>query len=103
MKRTTLTDGSGRWFNPEAAESFNEDTWWNGSNWISTATGNQVDHETLYRTAGKQWILHSYSDYQGKPDAYVIIEDEGAAKWLSINKHEPHRDCEGQFNELEIK
>lgn len=61
MARTVLTDGTNRWFDKSKAERFEEDTYWNGNNLISKATGSQWDHQALYRTAGKKWILASFS------------------------------------------
>lgn len=61
MARIPLTDGSGRWFDSAKTESFDEETYWNGNNHISKATGSQWDHERLLRTAGKRWILETWS------------------------------------------
>jgi hypothetical protein len=52
MSRIALTDGSGRWFSDTTAEYFKEDTYHDGRNWISKATGSQTEHEGLYRTKG---------------------------------------------------
>ena len=55
MRRQALTDGTGRWFDLDAAKRFDEATIWDGRNRISLATGSQWDHEALYRTG--QWPL----------------------------------------------
>lgn len=102
MTRTVLTDGSGRWFDRSKAEQFDEDTYWNGSNMISRATGSQWDHETLYRTVGKQWIVYRTSGWQGVTDRYELIDDETAAKWLVENGHE-NPDVAAQIEALEVK
>ena len=103
MARTPLTDGSGRWFDREAAEAFDEGTRWNGNNHISLATGSQWDHEELYRTAGGKWILRHWSQWQGSGESYEEIGDHEAAKWLAVNEHEPHEACATEFAALEIE
>ena len=45
MRRQATTDGSGSWFDLDKAESFEEETQWNGNNHISKATGSQWEHE----------------------------------------------------------
>ena len=88
MWRVALTDGSGRWFNLETATKFVEDTRWNGNNNISVATGSQWDHETLYRTAGRRWVLHHWSGWQGSLPNWTAVDTETAARWLSANGHD---------------
>jgi hypothetical protein len=102
MKRTALTDGSGRWFDASKAEAFDEDTYWNGSNHISRATGSQWYHEVLYRTAGGKWIRHTWSTYQGERDGYEEIDADAAARWLVENGYEPHPAVSAEYAALEI-
>ncbi len=87
MARTSLTDGSGRWFDPEAAVEFCEATRWNGNNHISRATGSQWIHETLYYTKGGRWILYRSSQWQGSLPSYEPIEESDAVTWLINNEH----------------
>jgi hypothetical protein len=102
MTRTVLTDGSNRWFDRAKSESFEEDTYWNGNNMISKATGSQWEHETLYRTIGKKWIVGHTSQWQGSTDTYEEISDQEAAEWLIRNGHE-HADVESEIAALEIQ
>lgn len=102
MHRIALTDGSGRWFDLDAAERFDENTIWNGNNHISCATGSQWDHEVLYRTAGGRWVLHRWSQRQGTPPAWTEISNEAAAKWLVTNGYEPHPACEQEYAGLQL-
>lgn len=102
MKRQALTDGSGKWFNIDSAEVFDEDTNWNGNNHISVNTGSQWDHEKLYRTKSGRWVLCSWSQWQGSTDSWVEIDNEAAAKWLAMNDHEPHNACKEAFEALEM-
>ena len=89
MKRIALTDGSGRWFDREKAESFfDEGQVWNGKSNISMATGQLTEHEGLYRTALGNWVLHSWSQYPGTMPRWEIVSDEFAAGWLIANEHD---------------
>lgn len=88
-QRIALTDGSGRWFDPDKATKWEEATWWNGSNHISKATGSQWEHEALYCTPGKVWIINHWSAYQNSAETYEEATAEQAAAWLVQNGHEP--------------
>jgi hypothetical protein len=89
MKRVNLTDENGvriaSWFNAETAEYFKEDTYFNGRNWISRATGDQFYHQGLYITSKKRFILNSWSNWQGSKETYEIISKEDAVEWLIRN------------------
>ena len=85
MKRQTLTDGSGIWFDRAAAVRFDEDTRWNGNNHISVATGSQWDHEALYYTKSGRWVLYSWSQWQGSLDTWKQVDEAAAVRWLSAN------------------
>ena len=73
------------WFDRAKAEEFAEATRWDGSNHISLATGSQWDHEILYRTAGGRWVLHRWSQWQGRPESYRFVSDAKAREWLLAN------------------
>lgn len=83
MKRIALTDGSGAWFDAEKATKFEEESWHNGSNWISKATGSQWHHENIFLTASGRYILHTWSNYQGTPETVTEITQDDAAQWFS--------------------
>jgi len=100
MKRRTLPDG--RWFDLDTAKSFDEDTYWNGHNHISVATGSQWDHECLYRTASGLWVLEQTSAYQHVQDMYMQIDNDAAARWLVRNGHKPHPACAEEYAALEL-
>ena len=102
MKRQVLTDGSGRWFDLESAEVFDEDTRWNGRNKSSCATGSQWEHETLYRTKSDRWILSHKSQWEGHLPSWTEMEATAAARWLSINGYEAHETLQDADKELEI-
>jgi hypothetical protein len=103
MTRIALTDESGRWFNAAKAERYEEDTWWDGSNHISRATGGQWDHEVLWRTAGGRWILQRWSQWQGVSESFEEITAPDAAVWLVRNGHPPHPSVNAEFAALEVE
>lgn len=102
-KRIALTDNSGRWFSPDSAKFYDEAKNYDGNNMISQATGSQTEHEALYRTNGGRFILNEWSDHQGSTASYSEVSNEAAAKWFAINDYDPHKSCEKEFNDLEIK
>lgn len=102
MPKIVLTDGTARWFYTEDAETFEEDTRWDGNNHISCATQTWGEHEVLYRTKGKQWVLHHWSQWQGSHPTWELIEDQEAVRWLIVNGHS-HEDVDHLEAELEIK
>jgi hypothetical protein len=91
MSRQNIIDFEGGelvgWFDDSAKniKKFNENTFWNGNNHISKATGSQWSHETLYLTSKGTWVLNHAS---GHSDTYTRIDNEQAARWLVTN------DCE---------
>jgi hypothetical protein len=85
MKRQNIDNG--KWFDLDAAETWEEDTWWNGNNHISRATGDQFAHEQLYRTAKGTWVLHAWSQWQGSGQSWTEIEQGEAMAWLLRNGH----------------
>lgn len=84
MRRIVLTDGSGRWFDEDKAEAFDEERWFDGRNQISRATGDQFEHERLYRTASGQWVLNAWSDWQGSSRT-ATKHDACAAEYAALN------------------
>jgi len=100
--RQCLTDGTGRFFYPQKAERYDESVYFDGENVISRATGSQWDHETLYRTAGGRWILHSWSQRQGTPETWEEVDEATAVKWLVINRYEDVPEIEEEVASLEV-
>jgi hypothetical protein len=91
MKRIHVTNEEGiltGWFDSEKAVSYSENTTWNGSNHISKATGSQTEHECLYVTKGKKFILNSWSQWQGTTETYIEIGKQEAAEWLVRNDYQ---------------
>ncbi|MGV7585211.1 ribbon-helix-helix domain-containing protein [Mycobacterium kansasii] len=76
------------WFDDDSAESYSEDTRWDGNNHISIPTGSQWEHEHLFRTAGGRWVLHRWSQWQGTTSDYRFVSGNRARDWLLANDHE---------------
>ena len=87
MARQQLTDGSGKWFDLATATAWEEKTHWDGSNHISLATGSQWNHEVLYRTGGGRFILHKWSQWQGRPSTFEEISGNTGWDWLIRNEY----------------
>ncbi|MDR3286945.1 MAG: hypothetical protein LBT27_05840 [Prevotellaceae bacterium] len=83
MRRVALTDNSGSWFDEEKANVFKEDTYHDGQNWISKATGSQWEHEVIYVTKECRFILNHYSNFQGSRETYELISKREAAEWFA--------------------
>lgn len=100
MKRQVTDDG--HWFDLDAAEHFEESTFWDGRNRCSRVTGSQWEHETLYRTRGGRWVLNRSSQWEGARDSWVEIDDDAAALWFMRNGDTPHPACEAEYDAREI-
>lgn len=103
MNRQSLDDRS--WFDLDKAKKYEEDTYWNGQNHISRATGSQWEHESLYRTAKDSWILHSWSQWQGSVPTWNKVSTPEAAAWLAANSHDPPTEdpeTAEAYSELEV-
>ena len=83
MKRIALTDGTGQWFDADKASLYEEDTFHDGRNFISKATGSQWEHEFIYVTKSGKFILNHYSNFQGSRETYELISKEAAAAWFT--------------------
>ena len=71
-----------------ATQSWNEDTYFDGHNRISKATGSQWKHQTLYRSRkGRYYVAHT-SQWQGSRDSAEWVSNEEAARWLLANGEE---------------
>jgi hypothetical protein len=96
MERINITeydefDGSSRlvgWFDLDKATRFSEDTDWDGSNYISVNTGDQFEHQTVYRTAQGRWVLRRWSQWQGRLDQWSYLTDGDAREWLIRNRED---------------
>ena len=71
-----------------AVKSWQEDTRWDGSNWISIATGSQWHHETLHRSRKGRYYVERTSQYQGSTPSAEWVSKRVAAAWLLANDKE---------------
>lgn len=71
----------------KAAQSWNEESDWDGNNHISRATGSQWEHQTLYRSSKGRYYVEHDSDWQGSRSHAEFVSREEAARWLLHNEH----------------
>lgn len=84
MARQNVFNEEGKlmgWFDLNAAEKFEEDTFFDGSNHISRATGSQWTHQELFRTKKGQWVLHTWGGY-GNSSSWEFVAESVAKEWL---------------------
>lgn len=85
MARYTI---DGRIFDTErAAQHWDEDTFFDGRNRISRATGDQFLHQRLYLSSKGTYWLENTSQWQGSRNSAETITPEEAAHWLLTNNH----------------
>lgn len=76
-------------FDPDRAEKFASDTYWNGCNTIDCNTNSQWDHLALWRTAGGRWVLHRWSAWQGSRETWELVDNDAAMRWcLAAERHD---------------
>ena len=67
------------WFDPEQAEQWSDPEWRYGR-----STGYGGGGETLFRTAGRQWVRGYWTRWEGKRVTwYEFISEEAAREWLA--------------------
>lgn len=86
-------------FDYDKATKFVELAEWDGSNHISVNTLTQGEHQELVLTASGVWVLHHWSQWQGKLDQFEFITPTQAARWMIHNKRD--NDHEAYFGEPE--
>lgn len=84
MAKFRMNDGSV--VNTDVAkQSWDEDTYFDGRNHISKATGSQWDHETLYLSRKGRFYVVQSSQWQGSSDSAEYISEQDAVAWLLAN------------------
>ncbi len=83
MARIALTNKSGKWFDRDKAQMFEEKRIYLQSATISKATNERFYHEALYITKTGVFILNKWSDYQNSIETYEEISKERAARWFT--------------------
>lgn len=73
------------WYDWDRADRYEADARWDGHNHIDINTGSQWDHQILLRTAQGRWVLHTWSQRQGRDDTNEFVDEEAARTWLIAN------------------
>jgi hypothetical protein len=71
----------------KATAVYHERTTYDGRNSISLATGEQWEHETLYRSRKGRYYAERRSDWQGRPPSAAWLTAQRAAAWLLRNHY----------------
>lgn len=69
----------------KASQRWEEDTYWDGHNHISCATGSQWEHQTLYRSRKGRYCIVRTSQWENQKDAAEWVSNEFAVRWLLTN------------------
>lgn len=72
----------------KAQQHWDEDTYWDGNNHISTATGSQWNHQTLYKSRKGRYYIEHTSQWQGSKAHVEWVSPEEATRWLLHNEHD---------------
>ena len=72
----------------KASASWDEDTRWDGRNYISRATGSQWEHQRLYRSRKGRYYVEHTSDWQGSSGHCEWVSEHEAVRWLLANDEE---------------
>ena len=75
-------DTGGTLYMGAVVEQFREDVRWDGHNWISTATGNQFNHEQINRTRRGKYYLVKWSQWEGVRTRAVALSLAEVALWV---------------------
>jgi hypothetical protein len=92
MAVTLIDHNTGTW---------NEDTYWDGNNHISKATGSQWHHQRLYRSRKGRYYIEHTSNYQGYVDRVEWISHRLACAWLLNNSEELPEELEQYRDQVE--
>jgi len=71
-----------------ASGNWCEDSFWNGSNHISRATGGQWDHQRLYRSRKGRYYIEHTNNWEGSRNHVEWASREEAARWLLSQSHD---------------
>jgi len=85
----------------KAAQSWEEDTYFNGHNRISKATGSQWNHETLYRSRKGRYYKVCESQWQGSTPHAEWVDEREAVKWLLLMEEDIPTDLTHLIDEVE--
>lgn len=84
-----------------ASATWGEDTYWDGSNMCSLATGSQWAHERLYRSRRGRYYVLCWSQWQGSRERCEWVSEHEAARWLMRNNRDLPDDLAPLRDEIE--
>lgn len=88
MRKITLFDGTGRWFDIDSAKKFDERGMLaDDGTFVSLATGNSWEHETLYLTTNGTYVMFFADDRNPSLSQFVEYDAEKAVQWLLQNAY----------------
>jgi hypothetical protein len=104
MKTCKGLDGKEYVFDADESRSqrWSEDTFHDGKNNVSCATGSQWCHEALYLTASGRWIRESWNSIGDGHSGFGEILPREAAIWLVKNNHSIPDELQTVLREVEI-
>ena len=73
------------WYDPDLCETWGPETRWDGNNRVPLVTGDPHEWEELHRTPGGRWVLHHWSEWQGRAATHRFLAWEEALDWLLRN------------------
>ena len=71
-----------------ATRHYEEKQYHDGSNFISKATGDQWQHQDLYRSRKGRYYLETCPRINGQQAHAEWVSKQEAARWLTLNEHE---------------
>ncbi len=83
-----------------ATATYEEETYHDGHNYISQATGSQWDHETLYRSRRGRYYLVRSSQWQGSRNSAEWLSPQESARWLLSQDHDLPEDLAEYEDEI---
>jgi hypothetical protein len=99
MARYRMDDGSVI-DTDKASQSWGEDTYFDGHNQVSRATGTQWDHQALYRSRKGRYYVEHWSQWQGSKAHVEYVSPEEAARWLLCQGKELPEDLAKYADEI---
>lgn len=83
-----------------ATKHWKEDSWHDGNNRISRATGTQWDHERLHRSRRGRYYVERWSQWQGSHPSAEWVSEQEATRWLLLNEHDLPEDLAEHESEV---
>jgi hypothetical protein len=72
----------------KARRTWKEDSYHNGSNFISKATGSEWEHQWLHQSTRGRYYIEAWSQRQGGRSVAYWVSSREAATWLRSQGHD---------------